>query len=152
MTWLLLVAIAAIAVWVVWRTTTAHGGAGHSTKASGTYARIRGPGVYASEVVGESFYAENFEQFWGPRAGTEDERFVDALLRLEDDNPHDNKAVGVYVERLKVGHLSKRLAREFRAALVRDGLAGRSEYAVAARLYAGGDERLFSVSLDLPES
>ena len=74
------------------------------------------------------------------------EWFGDALLKLEPDNPHDRNAVGVYLEGRKVGHLSCEMARDFRQAIVRDGLADRSEFAVTARVYWGGSERHHSVS------
>lgn len=118
------------------------------------FAKIRGDGRFATEVVGESFYAEAFEALYrAHRVGDrEDEWFGDALLRLESDNPHDSNAVGVYLEGCKVGHLNRQTAREFRQAIVRDGIAGRNEYAVAARVYWGGADRTHSVTLDLPQT
>jgi hypothetical protein len=115
-----------------------------------TFAKIRGNGRFDTEVVGESYYTAAFERLCGAKAGTEEEFFGDAVLTLEDNNPHDNQAVAVSIDGHKVGHLSRDLAREFRQALGRDGVAGRTQYAVAARVYAGGLERMFSVSLDLP--
>lgn len=115
-----------------------------------TVARIRSEGRYAGEVVGESFYRDNFLKLLGARAGTEDEMHGDALLVLEDDNPHDNQAVGVYVEGLKVGHLPRALARDFRAAIVRDKLTAHRQFGVAVRVYGGGADQLFSAQVDLP--
>lgn len=114
------------------------------------FAKIRGPGKFACEVVGESQYAAAFHQLLGPKAGTEEELFGDALLRLEDSNPYDDQAVAVFIEGQKVGYLSRQMARDFRAALARDRVAGRAEYAVAARVYGGGKDEIFSVQLDLP--
>lgn len=66
------------------------------------------------DVVGESFYRENFNSLF-PRAAADTELECQATLRLEDDNPHDDQAVGVHIHGLKVGHLSRSDARRFRA-------------------------------------
>jgi len=113
-------------------------------------ARIRGDGSYSVEVVGESFYRAHFQRICGDKAGTEAELFADAELVLEDDNPHDKKAVSIHVNGLKVGHLSRDMARNVRKALASDGISGHARYACGCRVYCGGEEQLFSVSLDLP--
>ncbi len=115
-------------------------------------ARIRGDGRYAAEVVGESHYGDNFRrlrQEMRPK-GADEEWFGDALLRLEGDNPHDDQAVAVFIDGRQVGYLGRDLARDFRFSIQRGGLTARSEFAVGARIYWGGDDGLFSVSLDLP--
>lgn len=151
--WLIL---ALIVLWI-WRAATRNRRPGSRPEPSaptGLYAKIRGTGHFDTEVVGESFYAEAFEElFRAHGVGDRDaEWFGDALLKLEPDNPHDRNAVGVYLEGRKVGHLSREMARDFRQAIVRDGLADRSEFAVTARVYWGGSERHHSVSLDLPQA
>ena len=115
-------------------------------------ARIRGAGKYAVDVVGESHYRQNFVSLKAKAQpdDDDDEWFGDALLKLENANPHDGQAVAVFVDGLQVGYLSRSMARDFRSAMARDGLAARNEFAVGARLYWGGDEGLFSVTLDLP--
>ena len=43
---------------------------------------------------------------------------VRAVLIAEHDNPHDTDAVAVWVQRLKVGHLSRANARRYRPGLL----------------------------------
>lgn len=120
----------------------------------GTVARIRGNGRYQAEVVGESYNAAAFETLI-ERHRVDDldaEWFGDAMLRLEDANPHDKNAVAVFVEGLQVGHLSRSMAVEFRHAVAQAGFADRHEFAVGARVYWGGQRSRHSVSLDLPQA
>lgn len=112
--------------------------------------RIRGLGSYAFEVVGESHYAQSFVDILGSRAGTEDEVFGDAVLKLENRNPHDPNAVAVWVQGRQVGHLSRALAVDFRNRLRSSAVPQATEVAVGCRIYCGGAARMFSVSLDLP--
>lgn len=116
--------------------------------------RISGPGIYAAEVVGESFYRTSFDALKRRHrpADDDDESFGDAILTLEDNNPHDPQAVSVELEGYQVGHLSRALAREFRQALKRDGFGQLKHVAVGARLYWGGEDGIYSVTLDLPEA
>ena len=114
--------------------------------------RIGGNGRYSVDVVGESHHRASFEALLGSLAYTDDERFGDALLQLQDDNPHDAQAVAVYVDGRQVGHLSRQMARDFRKALQRDGFGQLRQVAVGCRIYGGGEEGLFSVTLDLPET
>lgn len=117
------------------------------------FAKIRGNGKFSVDVVGESFYRQSFLTLLGKKAGEDTEHFCDAVLRLEKNNPHDSLAVSVWIDALQVGHLSREHARELRQAVSSmTGDAVREEYAVAARLYAGGADELFSVSVDLPET
>lgn len=120
--------------------------------AGATIARINGTGTYDTEVVGESHYAPAFEALLGSTACTDNDLTCDAILQLEDGNPHDPKAVAVLIDGHRVGYLARAMARDFRAALVRDGVGGRTQYAVGARVYAGGSERMYSVQLDLPQA
>lgn len=120
----------------------------------GRIAKIRGNGRFEVDVVGESHYADNFTTLAKRHkpGDKEDESFGDAVLTLEDTNPHDPKAVGVTLEGLQVGYLSREMARDFREAIKRDGLGKHRQFAVAARLYWGGDEGHFSVQLDIPQA
>jgi hypothetical protein len=115
--------------------------------------KIRGNGRYSVEVVGESHYAKSFKELMRKHkpSSNDEEAFGDALLTLEDDNPHDRNAVSVTIEGLRVGYLSREMAVDFREAIARDGLQKYRQFAVGARLYWGGDDELHSVSLDLPE-
>lgn len=147
MWWLLLVALlAALAFWALRPRAAA------IEAEAPRYAKIRGSGRFDTQVVGESHYEVGLKRLLGTKAYTEEELFGDALLVLEDGNPHDPAAVAVQIQGEKVGHLSRKEARQFRAALVRDNIQGRAMYAVAARVYGGGPEGLFSVTLDLPQN
>lgn len=124
----------------------------NSRAKGGVIPRIDGPGRFDVEVVGESHYRSNFEAVLGQLAYTEQEMVGDAMLRLDDANPHDPQAVGVWVQGRQLGHLSRTMARSFRQALQRDGFGQLREVAVGCRVYAGGAEGLFSVSVDLPQA
>jgi hypothetical protein len=72
------------------------------------------------EVVGESYYQENLWRLVSPyRRGERVRSDVYALLVAEHDNPHDANAVAVWVQGLKVGHLSRANARRYRPGLLR---------------------------------
>jgi hypothetical protein len=93
------------------------------------------------EVVGESYYQENLWRLVGPRWPDERIRHpVYAVLVAEDDNPHDANAVAVWVQGLKVGHLSRSNARRYRPGLL--GLQDRYGQPVAlSGVIAGGGIR-----------
>lgn len=132
-------AIVALIAWGIWRVLK--GGA-----------RIKWPGRYSVEVVGESFYEKSFKKLvkrFKP-SDRDEEAWVNAVLRLDDNNPHDSNAVAVLIEGLQVGHLSRDMAVSYRAWLKRAFGKAKSELSVPARLYFGGEDGLFSVSLDLP--
>jgi hypothetical protein len=118
----------------------------------GTIACIRGNDRFEVEVVGKGH--EYFETLAKrhKRDQNEGESFSDAVLALEEINPHDPQAVAVSLEGLPVGHLSRSRARDFRRTVARAGLQQHRRFAVAARLYWGGDDGPFSVTLDLPQA
>ena len=71
------------------------------------------------DVVGESYYQENLWRLVGPHWPDERVRQpVYAVLIAEDDNPYDANAVAVWVQGLKVGHLSRANARRYRPGLL----------------------------------
>jgi hypothetical protein len=71
------------------------------------------------EVVGESHYQENLWRLVSPRRRGDQVRCaVQASLVAEDDNPYDANAVAVWVQGLKVGHLSRDDARRYRPGLL----------------------------------
>ncbi len=91
------------------------------------------------EVVGESRYQDSL---WS-LAGTDDrsERIrisVTALLVPETDNPHDPQAVAVWVDGLKVGHLSRADARLYRPGILALHLAEGCPVAVPGVITGGG--------------
>jgi hypothetical protein len=72
------------------------------------------------EVVGESHYQENLWRLVGPHRRDERVRSaIHALLVAEDANPYDANAVAIWIEGLKVGHLSRAVAHRCRPGLIR---------------------------------
>lgn len=70
------------------------------------------------EVVDEPHYQENLWRLVSPRRRGDQVRCaVQASLVAEDDNPYDANAVAVWVQGLKVGHLSRDDARRYRPGL-----------------------------------
>ena len=152
-----LVLLALVAVGLIayfrYRRPTRSGDSPPAAGKPGQFPRIRGPGRFATQVVGESHYRASFlELTRRHQPDVDSESFGDAVLTLEENNPHDANAVSVTLEGLPVGHLDRAMAKDFRAALKRDGLTQFRQFACGARLYWGGDEEIFSVSLDLPIS
>ena len=86
------------------------------------------------------------------RGDREDEWFGDALLVSNPTTPRQQRRRGFYLEGRKVGHLEPSDGPRVPPAIVRDGIAGRNEYAVAARVYWGGADRCPGVTLDLPQT
>jgi hypothetical protein len=72
------------------------------------------------EVVGESRYQDNLWRLVdGQTDPTERVRVeIIAVLVAEPDNPYDANAVGVWIDGLKVGHLSRNDARLYRPGLL----------------------------------
>jgi hypothetical protein len=71
------------------------------------------------EVVGESYYQENLWHLAGAQPGKERVREdIYAVLVAEDDNPYDPDAVAVWINGLKVGHLSRENAQRYRPGLL----------------------------------
>lgn len=113
-----------------------------------------GPGTYDVDVVGESHYQEALESMCGGRTENSARQKVEAFLVPEDDNPHDSKAVRVYVQDQTVGYLDRETAHSFRLEMAEVGMTG-----VAAKCNAiivggwdrgDGDRGYFGVKIDLP--
>ncbi len=111
-------------------------------------------GHYALDVVGESYYLSAFTQLCGSREaeGVNIETF--AALRREPDNPHDSNAVGIYIENLKVGHLSREDAIRYKDLIEQTNQQG-YEAVSPARIRGGWDDGdtqgYYGVKLDLAE-
>ena len=71
------------------------------------------------EVVSESPYQEKLWQLVRSRADLTERVRVEILAVLvpEPDNPYDANAVGVWIDRLKVGYLSRNDAQHYRPGL-----------------------------------
>jgi hypothetical protein len=113
-----------------------------------------GPGTYSIDVVGESHYQEALESVCGGRTEDSQRLEVEAFLVPEDDNPHDPKAVCVYIQDQTVGHLDRETARSFREQMEKSDASGRAVKCDAIIVggwdRGGGDRGYFGVKLDLP--
>lgn len=120
----------------------------------GTIAVIRGGGLYECPAVGESHYQDALEAICGGRTDESAEERVTAWLVLEPENPYDEMAVRVDVDRRTVGYLDRDTARSFRAQLA-EAAPGVSIAQVSA-VIRGGWERgdrgrgHFGIWLDIP--
>lgn len=71
------------------------------------------------EVVGESYHQDNLWQLAGAQPGTQRVREdIYAVLVAEDNNPYDPNAVAVWIDGLRVGHLSRENAQRYRPGLL----------------------------------
>lgn len=115
---------------------------------------IAGPLTFRVDVAGESFYEASFLALCGPRTLEGFKVASSARLQLQDDNPHDSKAVAVTISGHSVGHLSRDCARAFRRS-VRYGALSAFEFFECAAMIVGGwdrgpaDSGNFGVKLDL---
>ncbi|MDE2385463.1 MAG: hypothetical protein KGO53_12675 [Alphaproteobacteria bacterium] len=64
--------------------------------------------------MGESYYQENLEKIAGPKTQMGKNFETVALLVPEEHNPHDANSVAITIGSLKVGHLAKAHAFEYR--------------------------------------
>jgi hypothetical protein len=146
MRWLLLL----LAVLVVWYLVTR----GRTRKVKPQLiGNIQGAGRFKFDVVGESHYQQALEDIAGPKDDESKQHDCIAELVLDDDNQYDNQAVLVAIDGQKVGHLSRKHAREFRAELKRQGIAVtvcRVPALIVGGWKRGSDEGHFGVKLDLP--
>jgi HIRAN domain-containing protein len=91
------------------------------------------------EVVGESYYQDNLWQLAGAQPGQQRVREnVYAVLVAEDDNPYDRDAVAVWINGLKVGHLSRENAHRYRPGLLAQQQALGKPIALAGVITGGG--------------
>ena len=109
---------------------------------------IQGPGTFAVEVVGVSRRQHVLE------AVAEDGAIHDALLILEDNNPHDANAVRVEIEGALVGYLARDNARRYRADLAAVGMPN-AIVRCNAKIVGGfetksGERAHYGLRLDLP--
>lgn len=115
---------------------------------------LPGPGTYEFDIVGESKYQEALESICGGRTEDSAELATQAVLVLEDSNPHDNMAVRVDIQGKTVGYLSRKDARNYRKQLQQLGHPGITCSCNA--MIVGGwqrsptDQGHFGVKLDLP--
>ena len=119
-----------------------------------TPVRLSGPGTYEFDIVGEASYQDALSKICGGKQEESAEHYADAELYLEDDNPHDKKAVCVLIEGKTVGYLSRKEARAFRKQI--EELGQENSVLLCKAIIVGGwkrskrDEGYFGVRLDLP--
>lgn len=122
--------------------------------ASSGSAFLQGPGTFRFEIVGESHYQDVLCELAGGRTPGGAKQYCDAVIVLDDDHPHDSKAVRVDISGKTVGYLSRDDARNYREQLRR---AGHPRLVATCRaVIVGGWARgtnsqgFFGVKLDLP--
>jgi hypothetical protein len=147
-------ALIALALWFSLRAHRSEGATTCSASSSNpaiTQSKILGDNSFSVQVVGASRYRKSFRRLQQRHRldGIDAEYRCEAVLGLEDENPYDDQCVAVTIEGLKVGYLSRPMARVFRAELHRGGIAEYRQFAVNACIHWGGDDEIFSVKLDI---
>jgi hypothetical protein len=151
---LLLLIVAVIVAVVVWGRSSARARTSMTQAGGSDAVTHRGRGVFQTGVVGESHYQQALETLCGGRSQDGANKYVSAMLVLEDSNPSDKRAVRVDINGRTVGYLSKPDARTYRKCLAKDG-HGRASAMCRAIIRGGwdrgdGDRGHFGVLLDLP--
>jgi hypothetical protein len=91
------------------------------------------------EVVGESYYQPDLWHLARAHPGKERVREdICAVLVPEDDNPYDPAAVAVWIDGLKVGHLSRENAQRYRPGLLAQEEAQGMPIALPGVITGGG--------------
>lgn len=114
---------------------------------------LEGDGSFDFDIVGESHYQDALTSIVGGRSDESVELDCVAEIVCEDDNPHDAKAVAIYINGRKVGHLARTVASGYRDMLKKHGWVGWSITADA--MIVGGWDRGsrgkgdFGVKLDI---
>jgi hypothetical protein len=78
------------------------------------------------------------------------EHYCKATLVLENNNPHDDKAVRVDIDGRTVGYLSRDMAREYRRKVASGSMTVQA-LIVGGWNRGGGDTGHYGVKLDLPD-
>ncbi len=93
-------------------------------------------GEYEFEVVGESHYQGVLQRLAGNHGTESADVEIIAELQLDNNNPHDPKAVAVRVGGQTVGYMSREDAKSFRRRLGQKGL--NSTTTCGAQIVGGG--------------
>lgn len=98
-------------------------------------------------IVGESYYQSNLYSICGGKTRDGVEHFCRAMLQHEPENPVDENAIAVFIDRKKVGYISKNRTKRTHKQLKNGTL-------VVDAVIVGGwkdehDEGDFGVRLDL---
>jgi hypothetical protein len=147
---ILLLALAGIVV--AYKLST--GTYGKGSKYDTAVGSIEGPGRFEFDIVGESNYQPALRRIAGPKTEDSKRHPCVATLVLEDENPHDNLAVRVDIDGETVGYMDRRMARQYRKELTRQGIKGyrlRAQALIVGGWNRGGDDQgHYGVKLDLP--
>ncbi len=119
-----------------------------------TYGHLPGPGTFDFDIVGEANYQAALEKICGGRTKDSAEYLTEAVLYLEDSNPHDDQAVMVTIDGETVGYLSRQNARSYRKQLKQMGheriICKCDAMIVGGWHRSASDQGKFGVKLDLP--
>ncbi|WP_395706830.1 hypothetical protein [Casimicrobium huifangae] len=110
-------------------------------------ARLPGDGSFAFEIVGEASYQRALRKIAGEGKVRHE---CTAIIYLEDENPHDNKAVRVDIDGHTVGYFSRADARRYRKQIAKHGPI--TSECDALILGGGKGKPSLGVWLDLPTS
>jgi hypothetical protein len=111
------------------------------------------PGGKTVQVVGESHYQDALDAICGGKCAEGYQLMCQAELRPEPNNAYDKRAVGVYVDARKVGHLGREDAKQRQSALL--ALRSQGKLPMCGALVSGGwfrgpgDEGHYGIRLDL---
>ena len=116
--------------------------------------QIAGPGTFAVEVVGVSRRQDVLAAIVDRHGRSGRTVTRDALLILENSNPHDANAVRVEIDNALIGYLSRDNAVRYRADLAAANTPD-ATIQCKARIVGGfetdsGERASFGVRLDLP--
>jgi hypothetical protein len=111
------------------------------------------PGGKTVQVVGESYYQDALDAICGGKCEEGYQLMCQAELRPEPDNEYDKRAVGIYVDSRKVGHLSLEDEKRRQSKLLALRLQGKRP--MCGALISGGwfrgpgEEGHYGIGLDL---
>jgi hypothetical protein len=138
--------VVGVVAWIAFRIYSAGQGAGGRGTPT-PQAFLNGNGNFDLEIVGESNYQPALRRVCGPGKVRHE---CKAILVLEDDNPHDKKAVRVDINGDTVGYLSREAAREYRKGLKKAGHPELTAECNAIIIGGGKGRDSVGVWLDLP--
>jgi len=115
---------------------------------------IKSNQTYPLEVVGESFYQSVYELVCGKRTTESVERYVDALIVPDKNNPYDPNAFRVLLRNQTAGHLPRQAAKILREFYDKHNLGDNVALSVKAVIRGGwereGEKGNYGMWLDLP--
>jgi hypothetical protein len=106
-----------------------------------------GDGEFDQEIVGEASYQKQIGLIVSKLPNAYN--IVQATLELEDDNPHDKKAVAVKIGGLVVGYLSRDTARAYRKIANQNNIPRKAT--CPAMIKGGGDNMNYGIWLGISE-